>query len=145
MNIFTGIFLLGVIGLGESLYLVTTRLRHEKPVCIAGESCHIVLRSKYSRLFGFAHNDILGVLFYICTLILSILILTATGPVSLWINGLSIAVLLGAVMSVILTFIQWRILKNWCFWCLLSAATNWLMAILLLLHVLFPSFLSPSL
>ncbi|HVW67202.1 MAG TPA: vitamin K epoxide reductase family protein [Candidatus Peribacteraceae bacterium] len=134
MSIFTGIFLLGVIGLGESLYLVTTRLRNEKPVCIAGESCHVVLRSKYSRLFGFAHNDELGVLFYICILILSALSMTAIEPGYLWMDGLRIAAALGAIMSLILTFIQWKILKNWCFWCLLSAATNWSIVALIVIQ-----------
>lgn len=144
MTIFALLFTLAAIGMSETAYLVRKRITKEHPVCVSGESCLVVLHSKYGKMFGFIHNDLLGFFFYVVVTIVNGLLVIGVQPVDLWINALRVLMVLGSLMSIVLTFIQWKIIKAWCFWCLLSACTIWLMAVLLLLHVLFPSFLSPS-
>lgn len=144
MTIFALLFTLAAIGMSESAYLIRTRMANAHPACPIGGSCEIVLKSKYNHLFGFVHNDIAGFLFYVIVTIVNGLLVIGVGPMNLWFQSLCILMILGSLMSLLLVFIQWKILKAWCFWCLLSAITVWLMGILLLLHLYIPSFLSPS-
>ena len=64
MTAFALLFTLSAIGISEVTYLIRKRIAEEKPVCILGKSCSIVLRSKYRKLF-IIPNDILGLLLYI--------------------------------------------------------------------------------
>src|SRR3989344_5587083 len=38
-----------------------------------------------------------------------------------------VLIVCGTMLSVFFTYLQFRIIKAWCFWCLMSATTIWLM------------------
>lgn len=125
------LFTLAAIGISEAVYLVRKRIALEKPVCLLGEKCEVVLESKYNQLF-IIHNDLLGVLFYIVVCIIATFLVIGVEPIFWWDISLKVLVGLGSLMSLIFTFIQWRVVKAWCFWCLMSAFTIWFMGIILL-------------
>ncbi len=118
--ILAGIAFLGVL---LTAYLVANDCRHQKVACVAGASCQVVLRSKYSKIMG-VPNVVLGLVFYLAVFALSLSIWQLLGPVYVLTWLLQAIIALGALASLILVYIQWRVLKAWCSWCLLSALLN---------------------
>jgi len=119
---FALLFTLSAIGIAETAYLIRERRAGEQPVCPIGGGCHEVLESQYNRTF-WIHNDILGFLFYVSMATLTGLTVAGIGPVFFWMV-IAVAQVTGAfVMSAYFFFLQWRVIKAWCFWCLMSAAT----------------------
>ncbi len=131
MTAFALLFTLAAVGVAETVYLIRTRLAAERPVCIIGSDCGAVLTSKYNRLF-FIHNDIAGLLFYLVAMLLTALLVENVGDQSLLVFAFLLGT--GSLMSLVFVYIQWRLLKAWCFWCLMSACTIWLMTFILGLH-----------
>ena len=132
MTAYALLFTLSAIGISETVYLIRKRMAAEKPVCLIGESCSLVLESKYSKLFG-VHNDILGLLFYITALFISGFLVIGVEPLMFWNFIFKLSVAVGSLLSLFLTYLQWRVIKAWCFWCLMSAVTIWLMGVILIL------------
>ncbi|MBI2634053.1 vitamin K epoxide reductase family protein [Candidatus Peregrinibacteria bacterium] len=126
------LFTIAAIGISETAYLIRSRRHDQKPVCVLGRSCSIVLESKYNRIFGI-HNDILGFLFYIKISIILGLIVAGVGPLDTWNMIAKASIGFAAVFSVFLVYLQKFVIKAWCFWCLMSAFTIWLMALILIL------------
>lgn len=133
MTPFVILFTMAAIGIAETAYLVRTRKASEKPVCLMMNGCSVVLESRYNSVFG-VHNDLLGFLFYLGMAAVTALIVIGAGPVALWTLAAKAMVAGSVLMSAALMFIQWRVLKAWCFWCLMSAGTVLVMAL-----VLFPA------
>ncbi len=124
------IFTLACIGISETIYLIRKRITSEKPICILGEDCHIVLTSKYNRLF-LIHNDVLGFITYIIISVISAFLAIGVEPIFFWSLILKILVFIASLVSILFTYLQWRVIKAWCFWCLLSALTIWLMGVII--------------
>lgn len=120
------LFTIAAIGISETVYLIKTRMRFEKPVCPIGENCAVVLTSTYSRLF-LMPNDMWGLLFYIVSALIAAFLVIGIEPLVFWYVVLKIAVAISALFSLFLTYLQWRVIRAWCFWCLMSAFTVWLM------------------
>lgn len=119
------IFILAIIGVAEALYLNYECRRQRAPVCLIGDQCHVVWDSPYSKTFGVS-NEILGLVFY--TAIAAIEIDLVTGDTSsLMMIGEYLVLIGGTIMSFYFFYIQWRVIKAWCFWCTLSAVIVWLM------------------
>jgi len=116
------LFTLAAIGISETFYLIRKRIAFEKPVCPLGESCEVVLKSKYNRLFGI-HNDVLGFLFYVGMTFVAALVVIGVEPVTKWIFLGKLAVSGGVLMSLFFLYLQWRVIKAWCFWCVMSSIT----------------------
>lgn len=138
MTAFALLFTLAAIGISETVYLIRERKLEEKPVCPIGGGCVVVLTSKYNRTFGI-HNDLLGLLFYAWVAFLTALIVIGNPYAEYWMLIVMASVAGAGMMSLYFVFLQWRVIKAWCFWCLMSAATIGLMAIILLseqLHLL---------
>lgn len=125
------IFTLSAIGISETVYLIRKRIASEKPVCLLGEDCHIVLTSKYSKLFVIP-NDVLGFLTYIVIAVISAFLVIGIGPVHFWSLILKILVTIASLISFLFTYLQWKVIKAWCTWCLMSAFTIWLMGVIIL-------------
>lgn len=125
------LFTLSAIGISETIYLVRKRRAHEAPVCPIGEGCAVVLNSKYNKLF-FISNDVLGFLAYILLCILSAFLVIEVEPLRFFNILFKIMVFSASLISVFFTYLQWKVLKTWCFWCLMSACTIWLMGIIIL-------------
>ena len=124
------LFTLAAIGISETVYLLRMRLAEERPVCVIGlEDCHKVLESKYNRLF-IIPNEAAGLIFYIIVSLIAAFLVLELEPVLLWRGLLKLLIFAGAAFSLGLTYLQWRVIKAWCFWCLMSAATIFLMVII---------------
>lgn len=130
------LFTIACIGISEAVYLIEKRRENEKPVCYLGGNCGVVLGSKWNKIFGI-HNDILGLFFYITLSLLTALLVLEVGPVLVWQKILEAAVGSGVIMSLYFIFLQWKVIKVWCFWCLVSASTTFLMGIIVLSNLLF--------
>lgn len=115
------VLLLGLTAAGaiQALYLLRKKMTKKIPVCIIGEECGKVLESKYNKLLGIP-NEVLGLIFYIVAALLVVL---------QWKTLLDITIFAGGFFSLILIYLQWRIIKAWCFWCLMSAITVFLMVV----------------
>ncbi len=135
MTAFALLFTLSAIGISETVYLIRKRIASEKPVCPIGKTCTLVLTSKYSKIF-IIPNDVLGLLFYITTSFISAFLVIGIGPLAFWNFIFKLSVAIGAILSLFLTYLQWRIIHAWCFWCLMSAFTIWLMGIIILVSSL---------
>jgi len=119
MNAHIIILILALVGFGESCYLIYERKRKRPPVCVIGNECGEVWASPYSRTLGIP-NEILGVVFY--TVIAVVEVLLYRGDTSLvLINGEYAILIAGTFMSCYFTYLQWRVICAWCFWCTLSA------------------------
>lgn len=127
MTTFALLFTLCAIGISETSYLIKKRISLQKPICFIGQDCTIVLSSKYNKIFGIS-NDTLGFLFYCVIAIITALLVIGVEPLWLWDAIFKAMIIFGSGLSVFLTYLQWKVIKAWCFWCLMSACTIWLMA-----------------
>ena len=132
MTSFALLFTLSAVGISETAYLIRKRIAFERPICPIGEDCVRVLTSKYSKIF-IIPNDILGFLMYIVISFITALLVIEIGPVFLWNLTLKVLVVISSFISVFFTYLQWRIIRAWCFWCLMSALTIWFMGVIIIL------------
>ena len=130
------LFTIAAIGVSETSYLIRKRIIDERPVCPIGEGCATVLNSKYNRFFFGIHNDVAGMAFYVGFAILIGALVIGTAYDALLLLLAEIMLAGAALMSLIFIYLQWRVIRAWCFWCLMSAATIGLMAIIMLTAVL---------
>ena len=126
----TTLIVLGLLGFVDTIYLIW-KSRGKKPlVCPIGDDCNKVLESKWSKIF-FVKNDILGLLFYIGIIIGAVLLLLEFNEkikmILIFASGI------GVLFSGFLVFIQVKVIKNYCFYCLISAFINVLIFLNLLL------------
>ncbi|OGZ70274.1 MAG: hypothetical protein A2904_01270 [Candidatus Staskawiczbacteria bacterium RIFCSPLOWO2_01_FULL_33_9] len=131
MTSYALLFTLSAIGISETMYLIRKRIASQKPVCPVGDNCSLVLESKYNKIFVIP-NDILGLLFYITISFISAFLVIGVEPLVFWDFIFKISILFGSILSLVFTYIQWRIIKAWCFCCLMSAFTIWLMGIIIM-------------
>lgn len=125
LTLYALLFTIAAIGISEASYLVQKRKSNEAPVCPIGGGCEAVLKSEYNKVFG-VNNDLLGLLFYIASaLIAGVVVIYENRPdiQSIGINILGIMLIGATIMSVYFVYLQWKVIKNWCFWCIMSAAT----------------------
>lgn len=125
------IFTIAAVGIAETAYLIEKRKAREKPVCLLGDDCQKVLQSKYNKIFGI-NNDILGLFFYVFISFVVAFLVIGVEPLWFWDLTMRLAVSAGGLMSLFLIYLQWKVIKSWCFWCLMSAGTTFLMAAILL-------------
>lgn len=126
------IFVLSVLGIAETAYLIGKRIAMEKPFCPMGGDCDLVLTSKYNHLLG-VPNDILGLLSYMAVAAISAALYLGISSVLPLALLLHIIVAMACIMSAVLIYIQWRLIKAWCFWCLISSLTVLIMGAMLLI------------
>ena len=132
MTSFALLFTLSSIGISETVYLIRKRIALEKPICPIGGGCEKVLESKYNKIF-FIHNDVVGLLSYIIISVIAAFLVIEVPPATLWSLLIKILVVTASLASLFFTYLQWRVLRAWCFWCLMSAFTIWLMAFIILI------------
>ena len=131
MTAFALLFTLSAIGISETVYLIRTRIAAQKPVCPIGEGCATVLTSKYSELF-IVPNDILGLFVYIVISVIAAFLVIGVEPLVFWGITLKILVSIASLLSFFFTYLQWHTIRAWCFWCLMSACTIWLMGVIII-------------
>lgn len=116
----TTFIVLCISGIVNSSYLVYKHYKKKPLMCPLNHNCSIVTESKWSKMF-FIRNEILGLIFYIA-MFLSILILMLYPSLS---SILKIIILLATgfslLFSIFLVLIQKYVIKDYCFYCLISA------------------------
>jgi len=117
----TTLIVLGLLGIINATYLIWKGRKKQPLVCPIGQDCNVVLDSKWNKIF-FIRNDILGLLFYTGIIIGAILLFfDADGIVKtslIFVSGFVV------LFSGFLVFVQAKIIKNYCFYCLISAFIN---------------------
>jgi uncharacterized membrane protein len=117
------------IFLGLWGFIITAIIRHKKKigqpmVCPLGSDCNSVIYSSYSKFFGIDIVN-LGIGYYgiITTLYTYIALFPQSIPDAVYVIGFLMTV--GAVIfSIYLLIIQSLVIKEFCFWCLLSALAS---------------------
>lgn len=126
MTSYALLFTLAAIGISETVYLIRKRIAAEKPICPFGDNCTLVLTSKYNKIFVIP-NDVLGLFFYIIASFVAAFLVIGVEPLAFWNFIIKFSIAFGALLSLFFTYLQWCVIKAWCFWCLMSAFTIWLM------------------
>ncbi|MFA5996944.1 MAG: vitamin K epoxide reductase family protein [Candidatus Paceibacterota bacterium] len=125
MDVHIIVLISAFLGIGITGYLRIQHIRKKPPVCIIGHSCETVWESPYSKTLGIG-NDILGLIFYVAAVVVELAVINGcTSPFI--IAGERVLLGMGAAMSVYFTFLQWQVIKAWCFWCTASAVLTWIM------------------
>jgi len=126
----TTLIVLGLLGFLDTAYLVWKGKKKKSLVCPIGQDCNQVLESKWNKIF-FVKNDVLGLLFYIGIIVGAVLLLLEFNEkvkmVLIFASGI------GVLFSGFLVFIQVKVIKNYCFYCLISAFISVLIFLNLLL------------
>lgn len=125
------LFTLSAIGISETAYLIKMKIRRKRPICVIGEDCHQVLESRYNNILGIP-NEVSGLVFYIVISFITALLVIGIEPMYFWEGVAQVLITLATLMSIIFTYLQWQVIKAWCFWCLMSAFTVFAMAVIVL-------------
>lgn len=137
-SVFTASFItLAIVGIADAGYLVWKHYRHKASplVCPLDHDCSKVTESRWSHIFG-VRNEVLGLLFYISMLAAGLLTFLKPefSPLSFPLLLLmKIAAGGGLVFSLFLIWVQIYKIKDYCFYCILSA----LITLLLLVNSFF--------
>ena len=109
---------LSLLGVIVSYYIFHKKTKKQVLVCMVGENCDDVVRSKYGKTFGL-ENSIGGILYYGLVLIATLAQQYAAVAIP---HTLRLIVSGGAVaFSLYLTYVQFGVLKKWCEYCIVSA------------------------
>ncbi len=106
-------------GFAVAVYIHNKKIKNEVMVCPIDSDCNAVIKSKYSKLFGFP-VELLGIIYYASFFIiylLTLFIFTFNNTIEIILIILS-SLALG--FSLYLLSLQAFIIREWCFWCLLS-------------------------
>lgn len=107
-------------GIINSGYLFYQHYKKKPLICPLNHDCGVVTESKWNKIF-FVRNEILGLLFFIF-LFISMLYLILNQNL---LPALRIIILItasfGLLFSIFLVFLQRYIIKDYCFYCLISA------------------------
>ena len=121
------LILFSVLGFGISFHIWRKVHKQKKKLkCIIGDGgCNAVVKSKYGHMFGI-DNTILGMLYYALIFAIGFIYLVYPSLTSLNYSVLGEKILTGlaAGMSVLLTLIQFFVLKQYCEYCTFANITN---------------------
>ena len=126
---FTATFIvLSLAGLVNAGYLSYKHFQKKPLVCPINHDCNAVVESKWGHMFG-VRNEILGILYYLA-MFAGILIFILKPNLILDIsNYIFIGTAIGLIFSAFLTYLQKFVIKEYCFYCLISALISLLLFI----------------
>jgi len=119
------LIILAILGIINTLYLIISRLNKRKLICPINQDCNKVVESKWGKIF-YINNDYLGLLYYLFILI-GLLYLNFVSENILFI--MKIVSIVSLSFSIFLFYIQVKIIKSYCFYCILSLLLNFLIFI----------------
>lgn len=123
------LIVLSFLGLFDSAYLVWKHYSKEPLLCpINSSGCSKVTESKWSNIFG-VRNDALGFIYYMIVLIGAISIY-AGYELKVYLLAISIIAFL---FSLFLIYVQKYVIKEYCFYCLISSLINLLIFFVLVM------------
>jgi len=112
---------LAISGLMDAGYLIYAHfMREKKPLICPIGNCSKVTESRWSHIFGI-RNEVLGFMFYGAVLMGTIATLIMPKFAPLIYYWLFIFCIAGLLFSVFLVGLQFLVIKEYCFYCLLSA------------------------
>lgn len=111
---------LSIGGIIDTSYLLYQHYKKEPLVCPMDHDCSVVTESKWSKVF-FVRNEVLGLSFYLVMLILIMLSIFLPGFSSRIYLLLFILSALGVIFSIFLVYLQVYKIRDYCFYCLISA------------------------
>ncbi|MBI4739728.1 hypothetical protein HY772_09410 [Candidatus Woesearchaeota archaeon] len=115
---------LTICGISICTFLIWKHYKKKSPlICPLHHDCSVVTESKWSRIFYF-RNETLGLFYYVSMLAGIISTLFFQAPGTLFLALLPYATGSGALFSVFLIGVQIFKIKDYCFYCLLSALVN---------------------
>ncbi len=130
MSFVATFMVLSLLGIATTLRLIWQHHRKkEQPlVCPLNHDCSVVTESRWSHIF-YVRNEVLGLLFYLGML--------AAGTGMAFIGDyagllriiIKLSTAFGALFSLFLIFIQIKVIKDYCFYCLISALLTLLLAV----------------
>ncbi|MEK7390789.1 MAG: vitamin K epoxide reductase family protein [Patescibacteria group bacterium] len=112
---------LAFVGFLDATYLTTQHYLGAIPPCVLTEGCSAVLTSEWSKVFGLP-VALLGAVYYLVLLILVVAYLK-TGREKFLLTA-SFMTALGIISSIWLVVLQFFIIKEICFYCMISATTS---------------------
>lgn len=112
--------LIALVGLGDSIYLTIKHFTGEQVPCSIVHGCEQVLTSSYAEIAGFP-LAIFGAAAYFAAFALAIL--TAFGNRLMW-KLFGVQVILMAIFTAWLIYLQAFVIEAFCQFCLLSAGTT---------------------
>ena len=118
---------LSITGLLISGFLIRKHyLKQKQPlVCPLNHDCSVVTESKWSHIF-YVRNEVLGFLFY-AALLTGIIIVLVLPQLVMITKLILLATAGGLFFSLFLIFVQVKLIKDYCFYCLLSAGISLLL------------------
>lgn len=112
--------LVTLVGLGDAVYLTIHHYTGEKVPCSIVAGCEMVLTSPYSEIGGIPLAAFGGIAYFLA---FSLAILAAFGNRLMW-KFFGVQVVLMAIFTVWLIYLQAFVIGAFCQFCLLSAATT---------------------
>jgi len=116
---FLALTLGGIINAG---YLTYQHYKKKPLVCPLNHDCSVVTESRYAKIF-FIRNEVLGLIFYLFLLI-SMLVLIINKNLSILEIMILVLTGVGLLFSIALVLIQKYAIKDYCFYCIISAIIN---------------------
>lgn len=110
-------------GFWVSWYIHIKKKKNEPMVCLIGDDCNQVVRSKYNHMFGIP-NEVVGMVYYAAAAAGALLLgggVSAVFGIPVW-GALVVAGGIATVSSLILLCVQAFVLRQWCDYCIASAA-----------------------
>ncbi|MBI2057354.1 hypothetical protein HYT91_03815, partial [Candidatus Pacearchaeota archaeon] len=114
------LIVLAILGIFISGFLIKNRIKKKPVTCPIDGGCDEVLESKWNSIF-FIKNDLLGLFYYILILFFALYLFFVSDKLVFFIKIISAIALF---FSLILVFIQAKIIKEYCFYCLISSGIN---------------------
>ncbi|MEK7516006.1 MAG: vitamin K epoxide reductase family protein [Patescibacteria group bacterium] len=107
-------------GIIDSGYLFYKHRKKKPLVCPMNHDCSVVTESRWAHIFGI-RNEVLGFLFYVGTFVGIFLTISVPSVAPLIYKFLFAATGIGLLLSFFLVIIQKYVIRNYCFYCLISA------------------------
>jgi uncharacterized membrane protein len=128
MIFFTTFIVLTILGFADTGYLVYKHSKKKPMVCPLDHDCSKVTESKWSVVLG-VRNEVLGFLFYLALFagILGAIVFPAFQGLLILFVFMGAGV--GVLYSIVLVGIQLVVIKDYCFYCMISAAITLLLFI----------------
>ncbi len=115
----TTFIVLSICGMINSGYLIYKHNQKKPLVCPLNHNCSVVTESEYGRIF-FIRNEVLGFIFYLALLTTMLVIIFNPDLFSILKLPILIATLLSLLFSIFLVLLQKYVIKDYCFYCLIS-------------------------
>jgi uncharacterized membrane protein len=124
----SSLIVLGILGIVDSSFLLFKHIKKKPLFCPLNSKCNIVTESRWSKIL-FVRNEFLGLIYYLSVVFGCILLLNDFKVKDL----LLVFSVLALLFSMFLVYLQMHVIKNYCFYCLLSSLINLLIFLNLLI------------